>query len=129
MEHQLDATITVLLILKSNKTVIVASSWCSMFTLSTLMMHGQTQIKYGIKFGAFFLVHFRFRCSFTGSFLRRVAEASKLWCSCVFDYRFLSNFFFQRHVLYRTVAVQHKEPFYPHVSFCLRANLCCRKYA
>jgi hypothetical protein len=46
MEHQLDATITVLLIFKINKTVIVASSWCSIFTyLPTLMMHGQTQIK------------------------------------------------------------------------------------
>jgi hypothetical protein len=33
------------LILKINKTVIVASSCCSIFTLPTLMMHGQTQIK------------------------------------------------------------------------------------
>jgi hypothetical protein len=32
MELQLDAT-------------IVASSWSSIFTLPTLMMHGQTQIK------------------------------------------------------------------------------------
>jgi hypothetical protein len=46
MEHQLDATITVLLISKINKTVIVASSWFSIFTLPTLMMHGQTQIKF-----------------------------------------------------------------------------------
>jgi hypothetical protein len=46
MEHQLDATITVELILEINKTVIVASSWCSIFTLPTLMMHGQTQIKH-----------------------------------------------------------------------------------
>jgi hypothetical protein len=66
-EHQLDATITGLLIFKIsstcfgqayahlherkteffyniNKTVIVASSWCSIFTLPILMMHGQTQI-------------------------------------------------------------------------------------
>jgi hypothetical protein len=55
MEHQLDATVTVFidlqdqlnmfrarfcpkhveLILKINKTVIVASSWCSIFTLPT----------------------------------------------------------------------------------------------
>jgi hypothetical protein len=34
------------LILEINKTVIVASSWCSIFTLPTLMMHGQTQIKF-----------------------------------------------------------------------------------
>jgi hypothetical protein len=33
------------LILEINKTVIVASSWCSIFTLPTLIMHGQTQIK------------------------------------------------------------------------------------
>jgi hypothetical protein len=33
------------LILEINKTVIVASSWSSIFTLPTLMMHGQTQIK------------------------------------------------------------------------------------
>jgi hypothetical protein len=33
------------LILEINKTVIVASSWCSIFTLLTLIMHGQTQIK------------------------------------------------------------------------------------
>jgi hypothetical protein len=46
MEHQLDATITVLLILEISKTVIVASSWCSIFTLPTLMLHGQTQIKF-----------------------------------------------------------------------------------
>jgi hypothetical protein len=63
MELQLDATITVLLIskisstcfgktfahlqliLEINKTVIVASSWSSIFSLPTLMMHGQTQIK------------------------------------------------------------------------------------
>jgi hypothetical protein len=32
--------------LEINKTVIVASSWCSIFTLPTLMMHGQTQIKF-----------------------------------------------------------------------------------
>jgi hypothetical protein len=44
MEHQLDATISVLLI-KINKTDIVAFSWCSIFTLPTLMMLGQTQIK------------------------------------------------------------------------------------
>jgi hypothetical protein len=31
--------------LEINKTVIVASSWSSIFTLPTLMMHGQTQIK------------------------------------------------------------------------------------
>jgi hypothetical protein len=31
---------------RSIKTVIVASSWCSIFTLSTLIMHGQTQIKF-----------------------------------------------------------------------------------
>jgi hypothetical protein len=31
---------------KFYKTVIVASSWCSIFTLPTLMMHGQTQIKF-----------------------------------------------------------------------------------
>jgi hypothetical protein len=35
----------VLLISKINKTVTVASSWSSIFTLPTLMMHGQTQIK------------------------------------------------------------------------------------
>jgi hypothetical protein len=52
MEHQLDATITVLLILKINKTGIVASSWCSIFTLPTLMMHGQTQIKWYNLFSA-----------------------------------------------------------------------------
>jgi hypothetical protein len=60
MEHQLDATVTVLLIFKisstcfgqdfvhlqERKTVIVASIWCSIFTLPTLMMHGQTQIKF-----------------------------------------------------------------------------------
>jgi hypothetical protein len=34
------------LILEINKTVIVASSWCSIFTLPTLMMHGQTQTRY-----------------------------------------------------------------------------------
>jgi hypothetical protein len=34
------------LILEINKTVIVASSWCSIFTLHTLMMHGHTQIKF-----------------------------------------------------------------------------------
>jgi hypothetical protein len=33
------------LILEINKTVIVASSWSSIFILPTLMMHGQTQIK------------------------------------------------------------------------------------
>jgi hypothetical protein len=33
------------LILEINKTVIVAYSWSSIFTLPTLMMHGQTQIK------------------------------------------------------------------------------------
>jgi hypothetical protein len=33
MEIQLDATITVLLILEINKTIIVASSWSSIFTL------------------------------------------------------------------------------------------------
>jgi hypothetical protein len=49
MEHQLDATVTVLLIFKINKTVTVASSWCSIFTLPTLMMHGQTQIKFTSK--------------------------------------------------------------------------------
>jgi hypothetical protein len=38
-ELQLDATITV-------NTVTVASSWSSIFTLPTLMMHGQTQIKF-----------------------------------------------------------------------------------
>jgi hypothetical protein len=32
--------------LEINKTVIVASSWSSIFTLPTLMMHGQTQIKF-----------------------------------------------------------------------------------
>jgi hypothetical protein len=69
MELQLDATITVLLIskislallkmgkvcpkhveliLEINKTVIVASSWSSIFTLPTLMMHGQTRIKFTI---------------------------------------------------------------------------------
>jgi hypothetical protein len=32
--------------LEINKTVTVASSWCSIFTLPTLMMHGQTQIKF-----------------------------------------------------------------------------------
>jgi hypothetical protein len=32
------------MILEINKTVIVASSWSSIFTLPTLMMHGQTQI-------------------------------------------------------------------------------------
>jgi hypothetical protein len=31
--------------LEINKTVIVASSSSSIFTLPTLMMHGQTQIK------------------------------------------------------------------------------------
>jgi hypothetical protein len=45
MELQLDATKTVLLILEINKTVFVASSWSSIFSLPTLMMHGQTQIK------------------------------------------------------------------------------------
>jgi hypothetical protein len=62
MELQLDATITVLLISKIssildiNKTVIVASSWSSIFTLPTLMMHGQTQIKFdnAVWFGIFF---------------------------------------------------------------------------
>jgi hypothetical protein len=34
------------LILEINKTVIVASSWSSIFTLPTLMMHGQTQITF-----------------------------------------------------------------------------------
>jgi hypothetical protein len=34
--------------LEINKTVIVASSWSSIFTLPTLMMHGQTQIKFRI---------------------------------------------------------------------------------
>jgi hypothetical protein len=32
--------------LEINKTVIVASSWSSIFILPTLMMHGQTQIKF-----------------------------------------------------------------------------------
>jgi hypothetical protein len=32
--------------LEINKTVIVASSWSSIFTLPTLMVHGQTQIKF-----------------------------------------------------------------------------------
>jgi hypothetical protein len=32
--------------LEINKTVIVASGWSSIFTLPTLMMHGQTQIKF-----------------------------------------------------------------------------------
>jgi tRNA A37 threonylcarbamoyltransferase TsaD len=32
--------------LEINKTVIVASSWSSIFTLPTLMMNGQTQIKF-----------------------------------------------------------------------------------
>jgi hypothetical protein len=32
--------------LEINETVIVASSWSSIFTLPTLMMHGQTQIKF-----------------------------------------------------------------------------------
>jgi hypothetical protein len=58
MELQLDATITVLLISKISSTCfgqtfahlqerknLVASSCSSIFTLPTLMMHGQTQIK------------------------------------------------------------------------------------
>jgi hypothetical protein len=71
MELQLDATITVFIdlldqlnmfranicpssgaqelvfysIRRSINTIIVASSWSSIFTLPTLMMHGQTQIK------------------------------------------------------------------------------------
>jgi hypothetical protein len=46
MEHQLDATITVLLISKISSTCFGQTSWCSIFTLSTLMMHGQTQIMF-----------------------------------------------------------------------------------
>jgi hypothetical protein len=34
------------LIFEINKTVIVASSWCSIFTLPKLMMNGQTQINF-----------------------------------------------------------------------------------
>jgi hypothetical protein len=45
MELQLDATITVFI-------VIVTSSWSSIFTLPTLMMHGQTQIKHFLGFRA-----------------------------------------------------------------------------
>jgi hypothetical protein len=43
--------------LEINKTVIVASSWSSIFTLPTLMMHGQTQIKCNIVFNVNFNVN------------------------------------------------------------------------
>jgi hypothetical protein len=39
MEHQLDATVTVLLISKINKTVIVASSWCSILLYLLIYEH------------------------------------------------------------------------------------------
>ena len=40
------------LILEINKTVIVASSWFFYITSPTLMMHGQTQVKYRRMFGS-----------------------------------------------------------------------------
>jgi hypothetical protein len=46
-----------------NKTVIVASSWSSIFTLPTLMMHGQTQIMSVL---TWFLV----QCTNTGAFVK-----------------------------------------------------------
>jgi hypothetical protein len=53
MELQLDATVTVFIDLQDQLNMFranfVASSWSSIFTLPTLMMHGQTQIKFSYK--------------------------------------------------------------------------------
>jgi hypothetical protein len=53
------------LILEINKTVIVASSWSSIFTLPTLMMHGQTQIKYTYIHTFIYIYIYLLACSIT----------------------------------------------------------------
>jgi hypothetical protein len=70
------------LILEINKTVIVASSWSSIFTLPTLMMHGQTQmsLKNYVGYDKLLLLE---RCCLLGLFDKATAWGQRLTASNV----------------------------------------------